>query len=1437
MSGQGWRGRFIRCTLAIQAVVALAALLTAAPAAGGPLDAGGQAAPGPLDKVEREVLDQLAARGAATFFVVLRDRADLRPAAKLGTHPERTAFVYQQLRDLASRSQARLRGLLQAGKVDYRPFWIANTVRVTGGKQLLEQITALPEVERVVAEQRAEIPEPSPGQEQARIQAVEWNIDRIRAPEVWSSFGDRGDGIVVANVDTGAQFDHPALVRQYRGNLGGGSFDHNYNWFDPAQVCASPSLLPCDNTGHGTHTMGTMVGDDGDPGGNQIGVAPHARWIAAKGCETNFCSFAALLASGEWIIAPTDLAGHNPRPELAPNIVNNSWSGPPDPFYLDIVNAWNAAGIYPVFAIGNGGAGCGSSGSPGDYPNSYSAGATDINNTIASFSSRGPSAFGSELKPNIAAPGDDVRSSQPGGGYASLSGTSMAAPHIAGTVALIWAAAPGLVGRIDETRQLLDDTAIDVEDLQCDGSADDNNVYGEGLLDAFAAVDAAPRGPTGTLTGTVTDQSTGNPVQGAAVRAVGPDDRTAFTGADGSYTIRLTVGSYDVTASHYRFLSQSATGVVVSEGQATVRSFALTPLPSHSVSGHVRDDGGSPVAGVTVTIEGTPIPPATTAADGSYSFTGVLEGEYDVSTAPGCYHPQSRHLVVDGDEILDFTVLQRRDTFGYACQPTTFDFVDASTVLPLTGDLVSTEVELPFPFTFYSATYTTAHVTTKGFLNLLAPDWTYANGQIPSTSPPNAAVYPFWDDLIVDELASVRTELLGSAPSRRFVIEWDNVRFFDEPDKRVTFEAILAETGQLTFQYQGIDDNGREKGDSATIGIENAAGDDALQFSFNAPLVSNGTAILVTSPPAGFVEGTVTDANDGAAIAGAEVRATRDGAVIRQTATDPGGHYRIRLPLGSYTVEASATDYSTETTEVVLDQQNEVIVHDYALRAARAQVSPTAVEFTVPPGQTRTKTLTLTNTGTLDLHWTASEVPVATGTSAGSVLAVGPGADPRTPQPGYVPKTTSTALNGAPTLVFMDVLPWGSEALTRVLTANGIQYDLAGSAQMGTIDLAQYEIIFFSNDQPTSFYANYAANRTLFEGYVQAGGFLWVGAAAWGWNGGDFDGGVLPGGATVHGVVFEDGNDVVDNDHPTMQGVPDPFFGFASLAVFENLPAGANVITRGQGSGLPTLIEYDLGFGHVLGFGQPLEYGWQFGLDTGRILENGVPYAFTFPLIRDVPWLAENPADGTLPPGGTQKIAVTVDTTGLAPGSYGARVVILSNDPRNPRLQVPLTLYVPAYYQAVNAGDGVYTDLGGDPWAADRRYLTGGFGYTNPTSGTAKTSKPISGTDDDPLYRTQRVNPTEYRFDGLPAGSYEVDLRFAEVIMRAPGTRLFDVIVENVMLLPALDVAAEVGSFAADQHTFLVQVTDGQLNIRFVERRGYGSPIVNGIRVIRRPVG
>ena len=447
----------------------------------------GAAAKDPQSKIEAAVLESVA-KGEATFWVLLHEKADLRPAFGMGDDA-RGAFVFNKLREVANQSQAGLRADLEARGAKFQPFWILNAVRVTGDEALLQDLAARDDVRAIIADGAFRIPEPKAGRQEPRVGAVEWNIERIRAHRVWAVFNDRGENIVVANVDTGAQYNHNALVRQYRGNLGNGNFDHNYNWRDPSNICGNPSNVPCDNNGHGTHTMGTMVGDDGTPGPNQIGVAPNARWMACKGCESNSCSFAALAACGQWILAPTNLAGQNPQPSLRPHVVNNSWGGGGgDPFYSAVVDGWVASGIFPQFSNGNSGPGCGSSGSPGDYVNSYSAGAFAINGNIASFSSRGPSAFGGEIKPNLSAPGVNVRSSVPVNNYGSLSGTSMASPHVAGTVALMWSRSATIRRNIAATRAILDNTTTDVSVLTCGGTADDNNVWGEGRLNAFAAV-------------------------------------------------------------------------------------------------------------------------------------------------------------------------------------------------------------------------------------------------------------------------------------------------------------------------------------------------------------------------------------------------------------------------------------------------------------------------------------------------------------------------------------------------------------------------------------------------------------------------------------------------------------------------------------------------------------------------------------------------------------------------------------------------------------------------------------------------------------------------------------------------------------------------------------------------------------------------------------
>ena len=771
----------------------------------------------------------------------------------------------------------------------------------------------------------------------------------------------------------------------YRGNNGNGQFEHDYNWFDPSNVCGTPSVEPCDNAGHGTHTMGTMVGDD--KRANQIGVAPGATWIAAKGCEDWWCSDAALLASGQWIVAPTDLRGRNPRPDLAPNIVNNSWGGGPDnPFYAEIVDTWVAAGIFPAFSIGNSGAGCNSASSPGDYPQSYGTGAYDYYGNIAYFSSRGPGQ-GDDLKPNISAPGVAVRSAVPGNEYQSWDGTSMASPHVAAAVALAWSAAPALIGDVAATRQLLDDTAVDVLDNQCGGTADDNNVYGEGRLDAYALVEASPRGPSGALTGSVT--SGGAPLAGATVRIVGEEQQTTRRTDDlGRFRApHLAVGEYTVTISKFAYLTQTAT-VTITEGQTTTLNVDLVPAPRSSLRGTVRQEDGSPVAFATVTIDGTPILPIATAWDGSYVFPFVAHGEYDVTVDFGKWlQPVTKHVVIDADTTLDFVLPPKTDSFGYSVQPTWPQYVDAQTVLPLTGDDSLSRVELPFAFPFYGTSYRQATISTNGYLSFSDDEYwsSYWNSSIPSGGEPNNAIYALWDDLVVDDQSSVRTQTLGAAPNRQFVIEWRNVLVrLSSSNARVTVQVVLDELGRVTVQYKDLDSLDLwESGASATVGIENANGTIGLEYSYNQISLHDAVAVQFGIPDGGILRGVVTDSNDGDPVAGATVRATR-GDFSRETTTDTGGFYQLQLPAGEYTLTVSSGGYVTAEVPVTIPAYT-VVTRDLVLDAPRLTVAPEdGLELVVPAGQQRTRALTLGNTGSAPAHWEMKEVQGGT-LAAGAV--------------------------------------------------------------------------------------------------------------------------------------------------------------------------------------------------------------------------------------------------------------------------------------------------------------------------------------------------------------------------------------------------------------------------------------------------------------------
>lgn len=1630
----------------------------------------------PKPVLDEKLHRQLEVEETARFVVEFSARPDLSEADDITDWEERGEFVTTRLRDTADRSQRDARRIVADRGGRAESFWFRNVMVVEGDATLAEELAALPGVTSVRQERVYPLIAPRDGKPiEVAAGDPEWGVAKIGADQVWD-LGVLGGGVVIANIDTGVAYTHPALVNQYRGNVGG-AFSHDYNWWDPTGTCVD---APCDNVEHGTHTMGTMVGGDGPgPLTPDIGVAPGAQWIAAKGCEDFGCSESALLSSGQWVMAPTDLAGENPDPAKRPDIVNNSWSGPPgDAFYLETVQNWRAAGIVPVFASGNPGPFCGEGGSPGDYLESFSVGATDIDDFIAEFSGRGPSPFG-KVNPDVTAPGVDVLSSVPGDGYAAFSGTSMAAPHSAGTLALVLSSAAELFGDIDGATSAVRATALDIVDLECGGEegGDPNNIYGDGRIDAFAAVQLVATG--GTLTGTVTDAGTGAPLGGVRVVANdGNRDYATFTTADGSYQLFLPAGVYGVSATTFGYETAFVSGVTIVTDETTVQDLALTALPTATVTGRVlRAESRRPISGAKVTALGTPVPSVFTDAQGVYSLTLPI-GEYVLeATQGGCLTTEQRELSLLADRArFNFHLAQRIDDFGHGCFPIPFDWVDASLPTTVYGDDTTGRLPMPFPFDYYGNEYDQLFIATNGYLTLEDEFLGFSdffNRPIPDREPPNAAIYAMWQDLWVVDDARVDYEQIEVAGKSALVIEYSGVPqlgSFDGGD----FEIKLWEDGAIDLLY-GETIGNLGSGGRATIGIEDPSGTDGLQFSFNQPVLDPSSAWRFQVVPTGIVTGTVTNANDGLPVAGATVTAQPSG---RTAVTDENGVYSLRLVPGSYALTYSAQNYEPAIRNVRI-RPDLVLTVDVALLAAVAEVTPSEIAATVALGEQVETMVTVANTGSATLVWEArerdlggtppdlppaavtgmvrpaewepfepppgagvdltaeptfegpltpiiedpigdavgsvdvgiisggadgvemsmelafsaetpmgetvgfvlldtdqdpatglppealsglptqdigfdffvdlfgapegfglvvdadtfevvAEIPVVTegqtyrfdvplevldgdegsidvdavlgdffeptdwapdvghgtiepfrdapwmalspesgavapdgsqevtvtlggegvepgeylgqivfltndprqsihtvdvaltvelpadfggltgtvtnsragfpvpatvtvhatqdgapldvvttaddvdgmyelfapagtwpvdvelegyapfsdevtivaGTSTvldvaldplwpsatlsgapieatlatgettdaeltlGNIdglapldfevfeLAVGaaaevtpthgtnpspaeaPGTSNEAPE-GYEPRSAERAVTaGGPVAVFMDLLPWDSDALLAVLEANGITFDVFTSNDMGTADLSGYEAVYISNDQPDGFYDAYTEHAGRFSDYASAGGYLWFGVAAWGFNDGDADGLVLPGGVTVDGPVFEFANGIAQPDHPVMAGVPDPFTGdAASHATLANVPDGAT-IAFGVDTGLPTMVEYDVGVGRVLGIAQALEFAWAFGGDGALILENSVPHAYGFEPFTDVPWISVDPTVGTVAEGAEQVLTVSLDATGLAPGVYEVVVAVLTNDPTTPRLDAEVTLTV-----------------------------------------------------------------------------------------------------------------------------------------------------------------
>jgi hypothetical protein len=431
------------------------------------------------------------------LFVILKSQADLSSIRQITDIDERRTAAYQMLVQHANETQAGLRNTFETVGMEYTPYYLVNAIEVQGGTLARLYLSTRPEVDRVIPSPRLRpVSEgqsfvSAPGEFQSPPNGVQWNVTMIGADKVWQEFDAHGEGIVIGQSDSGADVNHPELKDSYRGNSEG----DDYNWFDPWN--AEPS--PYDEGGHGTHTLGTIVGQNG------IGIAPGATWFACANLNRNLANPALYLDCMQFMLAPFPQDGDpflDGDPTRAADVLNNSWGCPElegcdANALLDAANHLRDAGIFVVVSTGNDGPNCSTVNAPLSlYDSVFSVGAIDQSGNMAFFSSRGPvTADGSgRMKPDISAPGVDILSSLPGGAYGTNSGTSMAGPHVVGAVALLWSADPSLIGDIDRTEQLLIQAAdpyTGSTDTGCFTGDVPNAAYGYGVLDVYEAVKTA----------------------------------------------------------------------------------------------------------------------------------------------------------------------------------------------------------------------------------------------------------------------------------------------------------------------------------------------------------------------------------------------------------------------------------------------------------------------------------------------------------------------------------------------------------------------------------------------------------------------------------------------------------------------------------------------------------------------------------------------------------------------------------------------------------------------------------------------------------------------------------------------------------------------------------------------------------------------------------
>ena len=945
------------------------------------------------NKVSSELLSTFKKEDKVSFLIKLKQQVDTAAVAKKADEVttsknltaaeaeiQKRSTIVSELRSTATQSQYNVMEYLnkqvEAGNAkDLQSFYIVNGIAVTATKDVMEQVALMEEVELISLDETVHLVQPSVSTTEivkevdapVETTSIEWNINQINAPEAWA-MGIDGTGTVVASIDSGVQWNHPALKEKYRGYdpANPNSPSHEFNFFDSTSIGGDEAY---DDNGHGTHVTGTMVGAEPN-GSNQIGVAPGAKWIAVKALSASGGGTTAdILEAGEWILAPKDADG-NPHPEMAPDVVNNSWGGGAglNEWFRPMVQAWRAAEIFPEFSAGNttltNPGGEGSVAVPANYPESYATGATDINNAVASFSLRGPSPYG-EIKPDISAPGVNIRSSVPGGVYeGGWNGTSMAGPHVAAVVALLKQVNANLT--VDEIENILDETAIPLTDNQY--STVPNNAYGVGLVDAHAAVasivdglgtisgsvtiegedeesptfthesaDEAYKGMNLPLTITATDNVSVNSVVASYEKEDGTWVEVAAERTDGNFlsgTYSVTVPGADLTGDlvSYKFIITDFGGNIV---ETPVYSVAL--LNGISV-GFFEDFESTPVGWTTFgTAEwqwGVPTVGPEAAYSGEKVYATNLSGTYGARANMSLQMPPID--LPEGASYLQFKQwhnLERNYDFGHV-----FISTDGEnyTQLARYNDLSNAWVDGEVDLSEYAGqrVYIQFNVTSDGSVN--RPGWFIDDVALSDTPNESSGSKKKQNEAANNKgnngVAAGKGKKSSSAAKPK--VDASKIK----PIKSIKEEKEAADPGApaLTLLPLSATVNVLETGRSVYTNPQDGSyrfvsstGTYTLQassygyFSQTQSVTverdGTSTANFVLQPiPQGQVTGTITNAQTGRVIEGATVYLVEDAAVAPAT-TNEAGSFNLTAYEGSYTVKITAPGYAGVQTEVTIE--------------------------------------------------------------------------------------------------------------------------------------------------------------------------------------------------------------------------------------------------------------------------------------------------------------------------------------------------------------------------------------------------------------------------------------------------------------------------------------------------------------------------------------